>query len=300
MPGELQAPMWSWWIVLYFFLGGVAGGAYFLSAVVELVGAPADRPLARMGYYIAFPLSILCAATLIFDLGVPLRFWHMMLYSKTLLPTPNWISPMSVGAYALLFFGLFSFISFLDALVETGRLGWAPFAGKYTGIPRTIYAVLGALFGFFLTAYTGVLVTTSELPLWNSTPLLGALFAASAAATGMAAVALGMRISGSRARESLFKLRQMDIVAIIFEILLLAGYLVWLGKSSILLLTGLRGALLLGGVVGIGLLVPLVLQFLARPASTARHSLVTTAAVFTLLGGFFLRTLIVLGGQGYF
>jgi len=78
MPGELQPPMWEWWIVLYFFLGGVAGGAYFLSAVVELFGSPEDRPIARMGYYIAFPLSILCAIALIADLGVPARFFHMI------------------------------------------------------------------------------------------------------------------------------------------------------------------------------------------------------------------------------
>src|SRR5512138_2960071 len=110
MPGELQVPMWQWWIVFYFFLGGVAGGAYFLSAVIELVGSPEDRPAARMGYYIAFPLALVCAILLIVDLGRPERFWHMMVYSPTFLPWVSWVSPMSVGAFALLFFGLFSFL----------------------------------------------------------------------------------------------------------------------------------------------------------------------------------------------
>jgi formate-dependent nitrite reductase membrane component NrfD len=126
MPGELQIPNWEWWIVVYFFVGGIAGGAYFTSAIIELVGRPADRPIARMGYYIAFPLSLVSAVALIADLGRPERFWHMIVYSKTFVPDPKWDSPISVGAYALLFFGGFSFLSFLDALVETGRLPWAP------------------------------------------------------------------------------------------------------------------------------------------------------------------------------
>ena len=131
MPAELQIPEWEWWIVFYFFFGGIAGGAYFTSAIIELVGRPEDRPIARMGYYIAFPLSVICAILLILDLGRPERFWHMIVYSKTLLPWPVWDLPISVGSYALLFFGLFSFLSFLDALVETGRLPWAPLRLKY-------------------------------------------------------------------------------------------------------------------------------------------------------------------------
>src|SRR5258706_408955 len=153
MPAELQTPHWEWWIVLYFFLGGVAGGAYFTAALIELAGHPEDRPIARMGYYIAFPLVLVCGIALIVDLGRPERFWHMLVYSKTFLPWPKLDSPMSVGAYALTFFGLFSFLSLLDALVETGRLRWAPLRLKYNSTPRKIYAVLGALNGFFLTSY---------------------------------------------------------------------------------------------------------------------------------------------------
>ena len=102
MIGELQIPLWEWWIVFYFFVGGIAGGAYFTSAIIELVGGPEDRPTARMGYYIAFPLALLSGLFLILDLGRPERFWHMVVYSKTFLPWPVWDSPISVGAYGLL------------------------------------------------------------------------------------------------------------------------------------------------------------------------------------------------------
>jgi formate-dependent nitrite reductase membrane component NrfD len=299
MPAELQPPMWTWWIILYFFFGGVAGGAYFLAAVIELVGSPEDRPIARMGYYIAFPLSILCAILLIVDLGVPGRFWHMVIYSNTLLPTPNWISPMSVGSYALLFFGLFSFLSFLDALVETGRLPWAPLREKYSGAPRLVYAVVGALFGFFLTAYTGVLVTTTQFPIWNTTPLLGALFAVSGAATGMAAIGLGLSSRKIKLTGGLGKLRQTDLVAIVFETLLLIVFLAWLGKAALPLVTGIGGLMLIGGVLILGMLAPLVLQLLARPAQDRHAGFAWLSFLLTLLGGLLLRAAIVLGGQGY-
>lgn len=294
MLGETQAPLWEWWIVLYFFAGGIAGGAYFTSALIELFGRPEDRPIARMGYYIAFPLSIVCAIALIADLGRIERFWHMVVYSKTFVPWPKWDSPISVGAYALLFFGLFCFLSFLDALVETGRLRWAPLRLKYNSVPRRIYAVIGGLFGFFLASYTGVLLATTHIPVWSTNPLLGALFLASAASTGMAAVALGLILSRHKADESLARLKQADNFAIILEIILLAAFLILLGTASQTILSGVNGLLLIGGTVIIGLIIPLAIQFLGKKAP----NLTAIAAVLVLLGGLAMRTVIVMGGQG--
>ena len=36
-------PEWGWWIILYFYLGGIAAGAYFLSSLIELVGGRLSR-----------------------------------------------------------------------------------------------------------------------------------------------------------------------------------------------------------------------------------------------------------------
>src|SRR5262249_58416896 len=48
------APHWRWLIVLYFFIGGIAGGSFFLAALLDLFGRPQDRPIVRTGYYVAF------------------------------------------------------------------------------------------------------------------------------------------------------------------------------------------------------------------------------------------------------
>jgi len=94
-------PEWGWFIVLYFFFGGLAGGCYFLAALIDLVGRPEDRPLARLGYYIAFPCVILSALLLTFDLTRPLRFWHMLIESNTFRPMFKYWSPMGwrLGAF---------------------------------------------------------------------------------------------------------------------------------------------------------------------------------------------------------
>jgi formate-dependent nitrite reductase membrane component NrfD len=299
--------MWEWWIVGYFFLGGIAGGAYVTSAIIEIVGGPEDRPIARMGYYIAFPLALVCALFLTLDLGQPVRFWHMLVYSKTLLPWPKWDSAISVGAYALLFFGLFSFLSFLDALVETGRLPWAPLRAKYSGAPRILYSLLGALSGFFLASYTGVLLATTHVPAWSTNPLLGALFLASGASTGMAAIGLGLALS-ARSRQALnrdwigegwARLKQADNVALILEIVLLVLFLALLGAAAWPLPRGVNGVLLIGGVLILGLVIPLALQFRAgiQGAKTSTSPTVLVSALI-LLGGLIMRMVIVMGGQG--
>jgi formate-dependent nitrite reductase membrane component NrfD len=294
MPGELQIPLWEWWIVLYFFVGGIAGGAYFTAAVVDLFGRPEDRPVARMGYIIAFPLSLLCAVFLIADLGRPERFWHMMVYSRSFLPWPKLDSPISIGAYALLFFGAFSFVSFVGALIEAGWLPRPRLWEKFTGLPRTLFTLAGSLFGFFLAAYTGVLLATTHLPVWANTPLLGALFLASGASTGMAAIALGLAFTRANVGVSWAKLKQADNVAMILEIVLLVAFVAMLFASG-QGLSLLNLVLLIGGTLIVGLILPLVMQF---RGSTATAGLTMLVSLLILAGGFLMRTVIVMGGQG--
>jgi formate-dependent nitrite reductase membrane component NrfD len=223
----------------------------------------------------------------------------MILYSRTFLPWPVWDSPMSVGAYALLVFSLFSTLSFLDALVETGRLPWAPLREKYSGTPRKVYAVLGALAGFFLASYTGVLLAHTHIPAWANTPLLGALFLASGASTGVAAIALGLLLAKTDVGASWAKLKRFDNLAMILEVVLLVALLVWLGSAAASLLSGVNGILLIGGTLLIGILLPLALQFRAGfQGVKGTIGMTAITAVLILIGGFILRMVIVLGVQG--
>lgn len=83
MSSFVADPHWGWWIVFYFYLGGIAAGAYFMATLIDLVGADSDRPLARTGYYLAAPLVAICGVLLILDLNYPARFWHMLLGAES-------------------------------------------------------------------------------------------------------------------------------------------------------------------------------------------------------------------------
>ena len=71
-------PEWGFWIVTYFFLGGIAAGAYLIAVLIEWFGSEEDRALARVAYWIAFPLIVICALCLTIDLDSPGRFWHIV------------------------------------------------------------------------------------------------------------------------------------------------------------------------------------------------------------------------------
>src|SRR6267378_5134192 len=121
MPGEhfVVAPGWTWYILLYLFFAGISGGAVVIGTMLRLWGSPADAAASRLAFIISFPLLLVCPILLTLDLGQPTRFWHMLIDSRTAgLVFKAW-SPMSVGAWALLIYGIFSTAMFVVALGET-------------------------------------------------------------------------------------------------------------------------------------------------------------------------------------
>src|SRR5207244_1705250 len=165
-----SSPHWTWWIILYFFVGGIAGSAYFLASLLHLFGRPADHPLVRLGYYLAFVGAAISGFLLTIDLTRPDRFWHMLIQSDTGRPMfKSWV-PMSVGAWGLLLFGLFAFLAALAALSEDRPemrlLQSAPVRALRRPGPSAATAVLGSIFGLFIAGYTGVLLAVTNRPVW--------------------------------------------------------------------------------------------------------------------------------------
>jgi formate-dependent nitrite reductase membrane component NrfD len=291
-----QPPHWRWLIIAYFFVGGLAGGCYFLAALLDLLGAPHDRRLARWGYYVAFPAIVLSGLILTVDLGRPERFWHMLLQSATWRPMFKSWSPISVGAWALLVFGGFSALAFLSALAEAGRLRWPwLLALRPPGALGTILTVLGAIGGLFVAGYTGVLLAVTNRPIWADTPLLGLVFLISATSTSIALlVLLGGRWAW--AASSLRALVRMDSVVLVMEVVAIVALIASLGSLARLWLSG-WGVLLVLGVIVLGDLVPLALLW--RPQWAGRYRSEPVAAVLVLIGGFLLRVAIVMVSEGF-
>jgi len=274
-------PEWGWWIIAYFFLGGIAAGCYFIAAFLELFAYDEDRPLARLGYEIAFPLVVVCGVLLTVDLNRPERFWHMLAQSEHA-PAPMfkpW-SPMSIGAWALFLFGGFSFFSFLASLWPAGPiarlLNW-----RWLRWP---WRLAGSAVGFFVAAYTGVLLTATNQPLWSQTDWLGPLFLCSAASTALATmVLLGPRHWQGPTHE---RLQRAETVALCLECTVFAIFVLslmpWI--SVLVAVPLIRRAL--GAALIIGIVVPLCLR-IGWQRLWLRRPLWPALAV--LLGGFLLR-----------
>ena len=288
-------PEWQWLIIFYFFLGGLAGGAYFIAVLIDLFGAPLDRPLARLGYLLAFPLTVVCGVLLIVDLSRPLRFWHMLLQSETLRPMFKAWSPMSVGSWALLLFGAVAFISFLAALRDDDpgtRTGLARL--RPPGLLGTIVACIGGALGFFIAGYTGVLLTVTNRPIWADTNLLGLVFLISGASTAAALLGLLARRRARASLTGLHALERFDSVLLVLELIAIVALIASLGGMARLWLNA-WGALLVVGVIVLGILAPLVLYRRSLRFGGAGGAL---AAVLVLVGGFLLRVVVILSSEG--
>jgi formate-dependent nitrite reductase membrane component NrfD len=295
-------PEWGFWIIAYFYLGGIAAGAYFLAILIEWFGSREDEPLAHIAYYLAFPLVLLCALFLIVDLNRPDRFWHMLLKSETTelafaagfpftgagwalawhAPAFKYWSPMSVGSWVLGVFGACAFASLLTAVWPNH---W-PGRWLRRRWPYRLLQVLGCASGFFIASYTGALLTATNQPLWSDTVWLAPLFLASAASTSLAAmtfIAWRWNIGTPAARE---RLEGAEPLALGLELVLLGAFLASLGENLGPVLLTVRGNILVFGTLIFAVLIPLLLHGMV---SRQRWWGVPAAAVFVLLGGLLLR-----------
>ena len=259
-------------------------------------GRMEDGRLVRMGYYVAFVGVVTSGFLLTIDLTRPLRFWHMLIQNHTGKPMfKPWV-PMSVGAWGLLLFGLFSFLAALAALSEERQkprlLQSKPVRFLRRRGPSTVVAVLGSIFGLFIAGYTGVLLAVTNRPIWADSSLLGLLFLVSGASTGAAALILLAIWRRAGHPASIGWLTWFDRNVLVLELLVLIAFLVSLGSVARVFLSW-WGALLVG-VVGAGILMPLLLERGHRVHAT-RH-LVRSASL-VLLGGFLLRVVVLLSSN---
>ena len=287
MPEHFVAPPdWGWYILGYFFFGGIAGGAYALGTMLRLWGEPRDASAARLAFLISFIVLLICPILLTFDLGRPFRFWHMLIDARTGSLSFKYWSPMSVGAWALMAFGVFAAGSFAEARWPHSAVG--RFLGGPVGRP---FMILGSALGLFIAGYTGVLLSVSNQPVWSDTWALGGLFLASALSSAAAAIAFIALRRGGDAQVSTPKLFAADRYFIILELVLLVVFFLTLGAAA----SKVLGAwLLLWLIVLAGTVLPLVLHL--RPAlGQGRSPLLAPGLV--LIGNIALRAVVIFGAQ---
>lgn len=224
----LKAPVWTWEVPLYFFVGGAAGGAAVIGFVASASGT--NRTLARDARWLAAAGGPLSAMLLTSDLGRPERFINMLRVFE-----PQ--STMSVGSWTLTAFSGAS----TTALVPAGRAA---------------ATATSALLGCGMLTYTGVLIGATAIPVWHEhVRTLPIHFAAS----GMASAASLLTLMGHDARA----LNRIAIAAAAIETAVGANIELNSSSDSLPLRAGTSGAIVrLGGVLSGP--APLVLRTLGR------------------------------------
>jgi formate-dependent nitrite reductase membrane component NrfD len=307
-PGLLKSSDWPLLIDVYFFLGGIAGGAFVIATVANLLDGERYRSVVRAGYYIALLAVIPAPILLIVDLGIPARFLHMLMSPKSstaigmdaITVGPFHLkpgSPMSAGAWALMAFSGCAFVAALDVLLE--HRGGRGFPGL-----RMVIGLIGSIFGFFLAAYPGVLLGATARPLFVSGHWLGALFLAVGAATGTAAIALVLAVIGGERRDSLAALMRALSVALVVQAVSLILFVITVRMSGSAGIAHALNTLLFGpfslmfwlGAVVVGLVAPLVLQFGGGLRRTSA-GIVAVVALLVLVGGFVIKHVLIAAGQ---
>jgi len=304
----LKSADWPFLIDFYFFLGGLAGGAFVIATIAHLVGGKRNREVVRVGYYLALIALIPAPILLTVDLGIPSRFLHMLMVAKpdttigmdainlgAIHIKP--LSPMNMGAWALTGFGLFTLLTALSVFLEdTGP-------GRDLSALRSTAGILGGFFGFFLAAYPGVLLGATARPLFQNGRFLGALFLAVGATSGAAAIALILSFLGREAGGSLSQMRWVTIPTLLLQVVTLALFLVTVemsgaegaAQSVALLVSGPYSMTFWLGAVVVGLIVPLILEVMRRQRGSP--GLVAISAVLILLGGLLVKYVIMAAGQ---
>lgn len=262
---------WGWLLALDLFFAGMGGALFLLSLMFNL---PPFVAVLSLG------LVALGAVVLLVELGHPLRAWRAICR-----PSSSWISR------GVIFVTLFIVFGTLYSASGFESLAWL--ATQSDAVIRAI-GMLAAISALFVILYPGfVLAASPSIPFWNS-PLLPVLFLTHSLMVASGLLFLLASLGWISANtQGLGFLAKTLIVA---NLTLGAMYL-GISRGSGLanresvrrLNEGSLGLIFQGGVVWVGMIIPL-LMVLWLP------SIMALAGLFILIGGLLFRYCVLKAG----
>ena len=286
--------VWGWEIPVYLFLGGMVAGMMILVGVTLILGRHRHRAC-TCSVLPALALALLSAGMLALFLDLEHKLYVWRLYT-----TFQVTSPMSWGAWILVLVYpalLAAWVVRPPALLQ-GL--WPAFdrlteAARRPGILKAIAAANIGL-GTALGIYTGILLSSlGARPFWNSA-ILGPLFLVSGLSSAAAFTHLVAR-DPDESRAFAFA----DNVFLAIELAVIGLFVIGLLSASEahvqaarLVLDGPFAAVFWVLVVGLGIIVPLVIQSLAVSHRIAHTPI---APLLVMAGGVALRFVFVYAGQ---
>ncbi|AZG34841.1 MULTISPECIES: NrfD/PsrC family molybdoenzyme membrane anchor subunit [Shewanella] len=297
---------WPWPIAVYLFLAGISGGALVVALALRFIKCQtANTPLYKAAALISFVTISLGMLCLVLDLTNPMFFWRILVFY-------NLTSVMSLGVIALCAYipltavlCLYAFEDDIKAIKGLSIL--LPLISMLKPIRRPL-ELLTLILAMSVCAYTGFLISALiRFPLIN-TAVLPALFIASGISAGAAASKMvSVLVFKEDLHSSELKLLHgAEWPIMITEIL----FIVMIAMS---LATGNEGAqsafsaftsgvwanLFWVGVVGVGFLGPILLNFATGRTFSHSAKAFYLSGVCVISGMMCLRLFILYAGQTY-
>ncbi|GIU51979.1 NrfD/PsrC family molybdoenzyme membrane anchor subunit [Shewanella sp. KT0246] len=299
--------VWNWIIAVYLFMAGLSAGSmmvaiglkwYRQSRGLPTEGLPVIKAAAVVG-----PISICVGmALLMLDLTKPFEFYHILL-------NYNFTSVMAWGVLALLFYIPLVFV-FSGLIFEKQLLSLAPWLSGVAKICRKLENRLNKL--IFVLAigvgiYTGFLLSALiSYPILN-TAVLPALFLASALSVGSAGnVLVATLFFSKKESDCIEQVHRIEYPVAFNEALCLVLLFVGLNFSgpaaqaaTAAITTGTWASVFWIGVVGLGLVVPVLASTISPKSWRHTKGFLVTVSCSTILGVLALRHFVVYAGQSY-
>lgn len=282
----LKRPTWKWQIASYFFFGGISGASFALAAVARWAGGEGMAEMRRLAHEVSFLTLLPCPALLIWDLGKPSRFYHMLRVWK-----PS--SPMNLGTWILTSFGGMVSVTAAQSLGE--QIDIPGLSRVLRALPARAVEAAGLPSSIGITIYEGALLAGTSVPVWNQTPLMALVFGTGSISSAAESIKLAALLrSPEQVPEWSAPLDWTARAARALEWGTMFLHLHQSGRAGRPMMRGRRGAQLFGSL-GLSLTGALLPLLPATPERKPKRAL--WGALLGLAGTFLLRWVLVHAGQ---
>lgn len=287
--------IWGWEIPVYLFLGGMVAGMMLISGYFLFKGRQKEANCSCFYLpYISFILLSLGMVALFLDLEHKLFVWRLYTTFE-ITSAMSWGSWILVLVYPVLIFNM---------LLNPPKI----IADKFPALSKLKdfllpkpnwlknFGIISMFFGAGIGLYTGVLLSSlGARPLWSSS-ILWLLFLVS----GLSGAAAYVHVIAKNVYEREL-LAKADNSFLIIELFVIALFIIGLktatevqAHAADMLLFGEFASSFWVFVIGIGIVIPLIIQLLA-----VNHKIKHTpiAPLLVIIGGLILRFIIVYAGQ---
>jgi len=291
---EFTQSVWRWKVAFDLFFAGLAAGLYVIGTICTLMGYTF---LGKMAIFLSIPILIISTLVLMWDLELPGKLISVQPLGNLL---SNWRkSWISRGAFIVSLF-------LILGLINIAFWIW-PFTILESAVGvRSFLQLIVSILAILTMSYTGILMGVMiGRPLWNN-PILPLLFVVSAFSMGIGGIFFLLPFGMGEVDEFMTLIRGLwmsIIILIILEALSIYFYLSIISKTFKegvdLLIKGKLRALFWGGLITIGLIIPFIIGFIALNIRQTGGALLSTTLITgacLLIGGLFLRVLILFGG----